>query len=425
MKRTNAPRVCIVTAGHMSTCPRMLKAADAMHAAGYDVRVVSASHTPWAVEADRQLRATRSWRWTVLDYSRATARRLQIKTGARMRLARVLTRAFGSRRVPAALFVHAYSRAHDELVRAIAAEPADFVYGGTTGALAAVAEAADRLRTPYGLDLEDFHTGERSAMVGELNVVAERVERLALPGAAFLTTSSPMIADAYAEKYSLRPRTIHNTFSLDLSRAPESVGPTPWRFYWFSQTLGPGRGLEDFIPAVGRARIAGELHLRARVREPYLSDLMRFARDAAPLLSVRLHEPAGPDAMVTLAQGHDLGLSGEEPTVLNRRLCLGNKIFTYLAAGVPVLLSATPAQSQLACELGDAAMVYEAGDIAGLAEQLSCLAGDDRMRARAKEAARAAAVHRWHWEHPLDRGALLDAIGAVVPLPSMKSRTSA
>jgi hypothetical protein len=305
------PRVCVVTAGHMSTCPRMLKAADALHAAGYDVRVVSASHTPWAVAADNELRATRSWRWTVVDYSRTTARFLQIKTGARLRIAHTVTRLFGSSRVPALFNVHAYSRAHDELVRAITEEPVDFVYGGTTGALAAVAEAADRMSVPYGLDLEDFHTGERSAMVGGLNVVAERVERLTLPGAAFLTTSSPMIADAYVEKYGLRPRTVHNTFSLSLPRQPQRVEDKPWRFYWFSQTLGPGRGLEDFIPAAGRARIGGELHLRARVNEPYLHDLIRFARDTAPLLSITVHEPAGPDAMVPLAQGYDLGLSGE------------------------------------------------------------------------------------------------------------------
>ena len=414
---TPTPRVCIVTAGHMSTCPRMLKAADAMQAAGYAVRVVSASHTPWAVKADNDLRATRSWRWTVVDYSRATAWLLQIKTGARMRIAHTLTRTFGAARVPEAFYVHAYSRAHDELVRAIMAEPADFVYGGTTGALAAVAEAADRLGIPYGLDLEDFHAGERSAMVGELNVVAERVERLVMPGAAFLTTSSPMIADAYAEKYGRRPRTIHNTFSLSLAQQREPADGKPWRFYWFSQTLGAGRGLEDFIPAAGLARITGELHLRARVREPYLADLLRLARDAAPSLSLKLHEPAGPDAMVPLAQGYDLGLSGEEPTALNRRLCLGNKIFTYLAAGVPVLLSATPAQARLGRELGHAAIVYEPGDVTGLAEQLSCLVSDQRLRSQARGAARAAALRRWHWEHPEDRGALLDEVGAVVPLP--------
>ena len=412
------PRVCVVTAGHMATCPRMLKAADALHDAGFAVRVVSASHTPWAVEADQVLRATRSWRWDVVDYGKVTGRRRQIVTGARRRIAHALIRKIGSARVPAALFVRAYSRAHDELVAAVTAEPADLVYGGTTGALAAVAEAARDLRVPYGLDLEDFHTGERSTQVGELTVIAERIERRVLPGAAFLTTSSPMIADAYADKYGLRPRTVHNTFSLDLQEPIGSLEGEPLRCYWFSQTLGAGRGLEDFIRAAGHARLTAELHLRAGVKQPYLDDLMRFSRAAAPSLAITLHEPGGPDAMVHLARGYDLGLSGEEPTVVNRRLCLGNKIFTYLAAGVPVLLSATPAQARLGQALGSAAIVYESGDVAGLAERLSCLARDSHLRVQARQSARSAALRRWHWEHPEDRGALVETVRAALPRPS-------
>jgi len=412
---TLTPRVCVVTAGHMSTCPRMLKAADALHGAGFDVRVVSASHTPWAVDADKALRATRQWRWDVVDYARATARVRQLVTGARRRIAHTITVKLGASRVPASVFVRSYSRAHDELVRAAAAEPADLIYGGTTGALAAVGEAAGRLGIPYGLDLEDFHTGERSAQVGQFGVIAERVERHVLPGAAFLTTSSPMIADAYADKYGRRPRVIHNTFSLDLPEPAESLEGMPLKFYWFSQTLGPGRGLEDFIRAAGFAKLTGELHLRAGTKQPYLHELLRFARDAAPTLSLRLLDPAGPDAMVHLARGYDLGLSGEEPSVINRRLCLGNKIFTYLAAGVPVLLSATPAQTLLGRELGPAGIVYEPGDVAGLAERLACLVRDARLRVQARMAARAAAVRRWHWEHPDDRGALVDAVRAALP----------
>ena len=46
------------------------------------------------------------------------------------------------------------------MVRAIAAAPADLIYGGTTGALAAIAEAGRRTHTPYALDLEDYHSGE-------------------------------------------------------------------------------------------------------------------------------------------------------------------------------------------------------------------------------------------------------------------------
>jgi len=412
------PRVCVVTAGHMATCPRMLKAADALHDAGFAVRVVSASHTPWAVEADRKLRSTREWQWDLVDYARTTARGRQVFTGARRRIAHALTVRVGPSRVPAALFVRSYSRAHDELVRAITAEPTDLVYGGTTGALAAVSEAARRLGVPYGLDLEDFHTGERSAQTGQLSAIAERVERLVMPGAAFLTTSSPMIADAYADKYGLRPRAIHNTFSLDLPDSVESLDGVPLRFYWFSQTLGPGRGLEDFIRAAAYARLTAELHLRAGVKQPYLDDLMRFARDAAPALTFRLHEPGDPDDMVHLSRGYDLGLSGEEPTAVNRRLCLGNKIFTYLAAGVPVLLSATPAQSRLGQDLGAAAIVYEPGDVAGLAERLSCLARDSHLRLQARRSARSAAVRRWHWEHPEDRGALIEMVRSALPQTS-------
>jgi glycosyltransferase involved in cell wall biosynthesis len=413
------PRVCVVTAGHISTCPRMLKTADALHEAGYDVRVVSTSHTPWAVEADKAIRATRSWRWTVVDYSRATARLRQIKTGARRRIALVITRSFRHARLPAAVYVRSYSRAHDELVRAITAEPADFVYGGTTGALAAVAESAERLGVPYALDLEDFHSGEQyGRFAADVHATAECIERRVMPGAAFLTTSSPMIADAYEAKYGVRPRPIHNTFSLDLGEAREPVSTEPLRFYWFSQTLGPGRGLKDFIAAVGRARIVCELHLRARTTQPYFGELTRLSREIAPALRLTLHDPAGPDAMVRLAQGFDLGLSGEEPNVLNRRMCLGNKIFTYLAAGVPVLMSATPAQARLGCELRNAALVYEIGEIDQLAEQLSRLANNRIALWEAKYAARAAGRHRWHWEHPEDRGALLAAVRAVVPLPS-------
>jgi hypothetical protein len=50
-----------------------------------------------------------------------------------------------------------------------------------------------------------------------------------------------------------------------------------------------------------------------------------------------------------------------------------------------------------------------------LAERLACLARDSRLRRQARMAARAAAAHRWHWEHPDDRGALINAVRTTVP----------
>ena len=117
-----------------------------------------------------------------------------------------------------------------------------------------------------------------------------------------------------------------------------------------------------------------------------------------------------PDEMTRSVQAYDAGLSCEEPTVLNHRLCLGNKIFTYLAAGVPVILSRTPAQAALADDLGPAAFTYECGDVAALASVFCRLSTSEALRRQSRDGARAAAVRRWHWEHPLDRGALVDLV---------------
>ena len=64
-------RVTVVTSGHLSTCPRMLKSADALAAAGYDVTVVATCHEPWAADADRDVRSRRTWPVRLVNYRRA------------------------------------------------------------------------------------------------------------------------------------------------------------------------------------------------------------------------------------------------------------------------------------------------------------------------------------------------------------------
>jgi glycosyltransferase involved in cell wall biosynthesis len=407
-------RVCVVTAGHLSTCPRMLKAADALAGAGYDVRVVSTNHTPWAAVADRKVLATRAWGSTVVDYDRDTARLTQVATGVRFRMAKALSSAMGSSRVPIPVVIRAYSRIHDELVRAVAAEPADFVYGGTTGALAAVAESAARLRVPYGIDFEDLHSAEHAPDSEGTNVLAARIERQVIGSAAFATAGSPMIADAYERSYGIRPIPVHNTFSIAASLGADERDVRPLRLYWFSQTLGPGRGLEDILRGIGRMGGAVELHLRGRPIPLYLDALMSLQRQVAPRLTIVQHDPATPDDMVRLAQPYDAGLACDEPVGLSRQFCLANKVFTYLAAGVPVIMSRTPAQSMLETQLAGAAFGYECGNIDGVAQILTRLSSDAALRRQARCAAFTVADRRWHWEHPEDRGALLAAVAGAI-----------
>ena len=173
----------------------MLKAADALADADYDVRVVATLHEPWATDADADVRSRRAWPVTVVDYRRHEGAATYWTTGLQQRAARSAARAAGVDRVPFAIVARAFGRVHGALVRAVLAERSDLIYGGTTGALAAIADAGRRSGTPYGVDLEDFHSGETSGPDAPfVDALARRVERSVLRDAAFVTTSSEAIA---------------------------------------------------------------------------------------------------------------------------------------------------------------------------------------------------------------------------------------
>ena len=404
-------RICVLTAGHLSTCPRMLKAADALAGAGHRVRVVSARYIDWATKADADALKNRAglWDWTAVNLEGCWSR---TRTAVRRRAANLLATLAGPGRSPVPIAARAYGRAHDELVDAALREPMDLVYGGG-GALAAAAEAGRQACVPYALDLEDFHSEEQddSPSARVAHALAWRIERAVLPRAAFLTAGSAAIASAYRDAYGVSPFTVNNVFPLP-SRPPAFSGHSRagLRLYWFSQTIGPRRGLEDAIRAMGMAEIPGELHVRGRVAPAYFESLVHVAEDVAPALRIVPHDPAPPDAMVDLCDGYDIGLSLEQGHVRNRELCLTNKAFTYMLGGLAVAFTDTAGQRPLAADMGEGAAVYAPGDVESLAERLACWAHDSDALMRARTAAWQAAARRWHWEHPLERGALLDAV---------------
>jgi glycosyltransferase involved in cell wall biosynthesis len=88
----------------------------------------------------------------------------------------------------------------------------------------------------------------------------------------------------------------------------------------------------------------------------------------------------------------------EQTTPPNRALCLTNKIFTCLLAGVPLLLSDTLAQRALAIELGIAATVVPLTNAAELAESVQRLLEPGQLMRR-REVAWRLGHERFNWEH--------------------------
>jgi hypothetical protein len=396
--------------------PRTIKAADALAAAGYAVRVVSTSNQPWITRADEDAGRARNWTWTTVDYARETAFTRWLYTGLRQKVSVRLVECLGPRQSPRALLTRATRRVHTELVRAAVQEPTDiFLAAGL--ALGAAVEASHRMGAQYAIDLEDFHSGEaedvgRAALS---NKIVEALEGRVLHGAAFLLGGSEAISRAYEAKYGVTPIVVNNTFPLP--RVAPSLEPTPGpglRLYWFSQTIGPRRGIEDAIRAMGQAHIPGELHLRGRAIRGVLESISGLGERAAPRLKIVHHELAPHDAMVELCHGLDVGLAVEPGFSLNNHLALSNKCLTYILGGLAVAFSDTVGQRPLALDLGEGALLYSPGDVATLAAGLKRWAEDKDQLARAKRAAWDAARRRWHWEHADEREALLRTVGRAV-----------
>ena len=300
------------------------------------------------------------------------------------------------------------------LRRAALATPADLYIAHYPAALPAVAAAARKYGARYAYDAEDFHLGDwpdDPAYDIERRLVRE-IEGRYLPGCAYVTAASPGIAEAYAEAYGIeRPRVVLNAFPLGQAcprPTPSGTARPGPSLYWFSQTIGPDRGLECAVRAAGLARTRPHLYLRGTPAAGYAERLLHLAETAGAGGRVHLLPPDEPDRMEQLAAAYDAGLVAETGHTASRRLCLTNKLFSFLLAGIPPLMSDTPAHCRFAAEAGMTDLIYPRDDPAALAELLDRLLGDATRLAASRALAWRLGQERYNWER--ERGQLVEVV---------------
>lgn len=411
-RRRGALRFCIVTTAHVSNNPRVLKEADALHEAGHLVRVVAYDSDPAAAARDDVLMRTRDWR-----LQRVVVRPADPLLRVRWAVAGVrheASRALFARGVRTAAVRDAAAAKHLwRMAAAAASEPCDVVVAHHAPALPAAGRAARRLGARLVFDYEDIYVGnvtDDAAGRAESDRIAA-VELAWLPQCELLIASSGPIADAIAARYGVtRPTVVLNTFPLDWRDAAardERVGDAP-SFYWFSQVIGPNRGLEDAVAAVGRAGVPFQLHLRGVVRPEFRARLMEIAEEHGVASSLHLHDLAPPADLVALSANHDVGLALEPAWNENSRLALSNKLLTYFVAGNAVIATDTPGQRS-GLELAPGSGILCApNDVVALTEAVRTLATNRDALSAAKRCARQAAERRFSWEH--DAATLVDAL---------------
>ena len=405
-------KICLLTPGQPSTNPRLVKEADALVEAGHQVQVLCGHTIAWADQADKILLSTRRWTCSYVGGEPGTA--LYWWT----RLRHGVTRRLPATWKLAGTFRHwALCRVTPELLDAAFQCGADLYVAHYTGALSVAGAVAKGALLAF--DAEDFESGYYEYRTGPraIDLLAESVERKYLPECCYVTAASPGIAAAYGAKYGIpTPASVLNVFPL-AERPPqfrETSPEGPLRLYWFSQTIGPGRGLEDVISAMAKLRDCSiELNLRGRWSAGYEQSLRQLATNGAlDLTKIVSCPPAPPGDMVRLSAQYDIGLALEQPASPNRDLCLTNKIFSYLLAGNAVVATATRGQKPILDAIGRAGFFFEPGDVDALVRCLRLWYDDRHELHRARLEAWSCGTREFNWD--LEKKKLVEIVNGVL-----------
>lgn len=342
-----------------------MKEVDTLTDQGYDVTVIYCFYQQWAEEFDKKLLDTSKAKFICCGGTPQHGKLLHYKTRLRQKLCQKLFKITPK----AGIAENAISRTHAEALAAAKSIKSDLYIAHNLGALPAAVLAAKHHGTKAGYDAEDMHSGQFENQKDVFYLINKYIEEKYFPSTSYFTAASSLIARAYKEVYQyLKPVTIDNVFPKVGFQFKERVNQ-PLKLFWFSQTVGEGRGLEDIITALSKVKAQTEFHLLGKCSVEYQQRLQALCRqtgyNADQLI---IHAPIAPVDIFQFANQFDIGMATELNTPLNRDICLTNKIFTYIQSGLAVIASNTQAQQAFLHQHPQAGKLYTLGNIESLTQ---------------------------------------------------------
>jgi glycosyltransferase involved in cell wall biosynthesis len=150
--------------------------------------------------------------------------------------------------------------------------------------------------------------------------------------------ASPGFVDPMSRRYRIAPPRVVRNIPARADALPPRAEASGDAIAVYVGALLKGRGLEQAIDAIALAP-GVRLRLIGPGAEPLIAALRRRAAGAGVEDRVEFLPPVAPDRVVDALAGADLGLSLFQPVCLSHELTLPNKLFEYLAAGLPILSS--------------------------------------------------------------------------------------
>ena len=360
-------KIVLVTTGQPSVNPRIVKEADALSFAGYDVTIMYCHWITWADESDKAIIENAKWKAILVGGSPTKQRIKFYYTKLRFKICRFLNK----RNIRKFLVAEkAQARCYTELLNVASSIKSDIFIGHNLGALPVVVNAAATQKVKCGFDFEDYHRGEVKQMNGADAARIKYLEYKYLPACNYISFASPLIAKRqmlHFPKFKRPAIVINNCFPLS-SKAPAIKSDGTLNLFWFSQTVGTDRGLVTVLLAMKLLKNTKiSLTLAGNIGDETLMDFQNILSELSAQLIIKgVVSPAEIDKLAAQA---DVGLAIEQSIPINRDICLTNKVFTYLSAGLAIVFTDTSAQKEFNA-LYKVGQIYEQGNVEALAKCL-------------------------------------------------------
>ncbi len=391
-------KILILIGGHLCTAPRPQKEAQTLANAGHDVTVRGFWFDPELVERDRLLITNKKWRFQPIIDFQPTHRLENWKIRLQGRLAKEQFQQFGTFS-PGLLGYGAKA-----MLNAARQARADLTIVHSEAGL----WVGNRLLDEgfcVGVDFEDWFSEDllpearATRPIAQLKTLESRLVR----ECTYCLTTSHALAEALAEAYQApKPTVIYNAFpwaersQIDYQKRDRNNPNLP-SLHWFSQTIGPGRGLETLFQALPHLRMPVEMHLRGNYPESarqWLEPLVPSEwRDR-----LFIH-PTVPNAeLLSRIAEHDIGLALECTDIPSRNLTITNKLFQYLQAGLAVISTDTAGQQEILSQFPAIGRLIPSNNPVALAQALKDLVCEPERLNASKTASLQAAQAEFCWE---------------------------
>ena len=293
------------------------------------------------------------------------------------------------------------------IARTIEGTRPDLLHAHDADALQVIGPIGRRRGIPVVYDSHELWLGRSARGHSSLyHVLAQawygRVERRFVPSAAAVIVANPPVAGELERRYGIGgvvsvpnyPAEADPVEPRDLRELPAGQGIPPGvPIVLYVGGMTPERGIEELVDAMVDVPDAHLVFLGGGGLEPLIR-----ARVVARGIAARSHVlgMVPSDDVVPFAASARVGILSTMPSNLNNRLALPNKLFQYMAAGVPVVASDYP-QIREVVEHGGCGILVDPTRAGALAAAIRVYTADADRARRDGANGRRAVSERYHW----------------------------